>query len=148
VNMNIKKLYFWIGCLFLTSVFYSCEERSGADSTCPTLPASFSPSETQALFLELAYDQEFGQSTDKLRKWADTINIFIEGNISRRGSMEIDSVLKELNELSTAIPIIPVTIKSKANLILFLGSMEDYVTSIEPSVAGIAEGNSGFAVIS
>ncbi len=146
--MKQKKYTFFIYFILAVILFCSCNEDTNRESTCPALPNNFSPTETQALFLELAFDQEFGQSTDRLRKWDDTINIFIEGNISRRGSIEIDTVLKELNELSTAIPINTVTDKSEANLILFLGSMKDYVALVEPSVAGIAEGNSGFAVIS
>lgn len=144
--MNLKKLRLEICALLLMAILLSCDNES--KSECPPLPSDIELNTTQTLFLELTFEQEFGQTTEKLRKWNTPVNLFVEGNASRRQLALVDSAINDLNRLSTAIPIIKVASKSAANMILFLGSIEEYVTTIEPSVAGIAEGNSGFAVIS
>ena len=55
--------------------------------------------------------------------------------------------MAELSSLSTFIEIRQVASQEDSNCRLFLGSKEDYVESVEPKAAGIAEGNSGFATI-
>ncbi|MEO0338017.1 MAG: DUF2927 domain-containing protein [Bacteroidota bacterium] len=108
---------------------------------------SFIPTASQELFLDLAFDQEFGQSTDRLRKWEDDIYIYIEGQTEPEVLLAIDQVIQELNDLSTTIRLTTVAVQEEANLRLFLGEKEDYVALVEPAASGFAEGNSGFATI-
>jgi len=133
--------------LILVVLLTSCDNRFDLKPSCIEPPNSFEPSQSQSLFLELAFDQEFGQSTDRLRKWNNPINIFIDGNPSEEILNEIALVISELEALSTLIPISTVSTRAESNLILFLGDKEDYIALVEPNAAGIANGNSGFATI-
>jgi len=136
-------------CLYLALFFLmgACDNRFELRPTCIDLPASFTPTNAQALFLEIAFDQEFGQASERLRKWNSPIYIFIDGNPSDQILQEVEVVITELVALSTEIPIVEVDTREEANLILFLGAKEDYIELIEPGAAGIANGNSGFATI-
>lgn len=144
--MRINNLCLPTILFVLFGLLISCEDN--LKYSCPSLPEYFKSNETQALFLETAFEPEYGQSSDRLKKWNSDINIFIDGVPTRSRLAEVDTVIKELNKLSTYIPINKVNSKAEANLILYLGSMENYVTAVEPSVANIALGNSGFAAIS
>lgn len=141
----LKLGYRIIACILLTT-HYGCVEEK-VEPVCADLPTDFKPSETQALFLDLVFDQEFGQSAERLRKWNAPIQIFIEGSVTDKVQAEIDLVIAELNGLSTFIALSKVSTQEEANLRLFLGEKEDYVALVEPDAAGIAEGNNGFATI-
>ncbi len=142
----LNSRFFYGSLFFLSSLFFgSCTED--VEPVCDELPASFMPTDFQALFLELAFGQEFGKASNRLRKWNMPIKIFIEGNPTANILDEVDLVISELYDLSTKIVISKVADKAQANLILFFGAKEDYVDLIEPKAAGIAEGNSGFATI-
>jgi hypothetical protein len=132
-------------CSFLI-ILASCQEDE-VEPLCADLPDDFELSETQALFLDLVFDQEFGQSAERLRKWNKPIRIFVEGNAPEEVLSEVDQVIGELNNLSSHIPVTKVYNLEEANLRFFLGEKEDYVALVEPGAAGIAEGNNGFATI-
>lgn len=134
--------------LFLIAALLSTScKREPVEPACPDLPESFVPSQTQALFLDLTFDQEFGQASERLRKWDGPISVSIEGDPPAAVRQEVRRVMAELAALSTAIVIDTVATVGAANLRLFLGKMEDYVALVEPAAAGLAEGNSGFATI-
>lgn len=130
----------------LTVMMYSCGDDEVLP-TCEPIPESVALTANQALFLNLAFEQEFGQSAERLRKWNQPISIFVEGSASQEVLSEVDQVIAELNDLSTFISITKVTRIEDANLRFFLGEKEDYVALVEPGAAGIAEGNNGFATI-
>ncbi len=121
--------------------------QEALNPACPPLPESWSPSREEALFLNLAFEQEFGASSEGLRKWNTPIRIFIEGEAPPESLSEIQKVIDELNSISKFISISEVSNLSQANFRVFLGTKEDYVASIEPAASGFAQGNSGFATI-
>ena len=132
--------------LIVFLIISSCQKET-VEPSCPPLADTFAPTFTQALFLDLAFGEEFGQSSDQLRKWNNNIQFFIKGSADSTVLKEITATVAELNTLSTQVNIVEVTSESDANLLIFLGTKTDYVTNVEPSAAGIAEGNSGFVAI-
>ncbi|MEL7123310.1 MAG: DUF2927 domain-containing protein [Bacteroidota bacterium] len=146
-NGSLSRLGFSMSkCLLFLVFLVSCQKEE-LTVDCSPFDPSFIPNDIQMLFLDLAFDQEFGRSTERLRKWNQKINVFIDGTAELEVMNEIDLVLSELNTLSTSVLIEKIRDKQAANLQIFLGTKEEYVSLVEPRAAGIAEGNSGFATI-
>ena len=142
----MKKSICSLATLILLVFLLSCDKEP-LNVDCPSLPTSFVPTPNQALFLDVAFNQEFGQSTNRLRKWDQPIRFWFSGNPSNYARNEVELVVLQLSLLSTAISIEAALNEKEANLMLFFGPKEDYVGLIEPAAAGFAEGNSGFAAI-
>lgn len=134
-------------CILATLFFHTACKKEAILPECASLSDTFSPNEIQSLFLEVGFGQEFGQNSARLRKWNSEIRIFVEGHPTDTLAVQIEEVIAELEALSTYIEIKQVDSQEASNCRLFLGRKEDYVQSVEPKAAGIAEGNSGFATI-
>ena len=138
-----------ISVLALSLFFASACEQDGdlVIDSCDEIANFATLTEQELLFFDLAFNQEFGEGSERLRKWNTPIRIFVEGITSQEAMDELNVVVTELNALSTAIPIEIVGEMAASNLRFFFGTKEDYVRLVEPAAAGIAEGNSGFATI-
>ncbi|MEM6377782.1 MAG: DUF2927 domain-containing protein [Bacteroidota bacterium] len=138
-------ILFFIGLLLLTS---TCQKAPPSIPECDEDIIPTNLAFDQELFLEIAFDQEFGQSASGLRKWEKEILIFAEGKLDNFAVTELNTVLAELNGLNESGTSLTLTQnKSDANLNVFFGTKADYVEELAPEAAGFAEGNSGFVTI-
>lgn len=136
-----------LNLILLVGLMYSCDQPIPIPA-CPPFSQDFVPTSDQELFLDLAFDQEFGSGASRLRKWNSPIQVYILGSAQEAVIEEINLVIMELNSLSSpGLEIEQVTNRESANFILFLGEKEAYVNQVEPEAAGFALGNSGFVTI-
>jgi hypothetical protein len=85
-------------------------------------------------FLEVALGSEYGSSDKVIAKWQGEVRLFLAGEEILPVKQEMEKVVKELNQLMKTVKIRIVSQESQANLILFLGSKENY-EKYEPKVA-------------
>lgn len=146
--MNFLKFLF---VSITLSFFLSCNKGDEPLPDCSPISDDIELSFTQSLFIDLAFREEFGQPSERLRKWNQPIFVFIEfvdvEAVTSEVLDEVDEVIAELSALSTSVTIEKVQDRDLANVRVFLGEKEDYVQMVEPNAAGFAEGNSGFAAI-
>ena len=140
----MRKIYLLLFLGALTMVQCRNEELL---ENCPSISTNLSISASEALFLDVAFGQEFGQDAAGLRKWDQAIRLHVVGEAPSEVVQELDIVIDELNQLSDFILISKTLEPDEANFIVFLGEKVDYVGEIEPAAQGIAEGNSGFVTI-
>jgi hypothetical protein len=86
-------------------------------------------------FVEVALGSEYGNSEKVVTKWQGEIKLFVAGEEIAPVRQELKGIIKELNSLMKTIQIKEVGQASQANLVLFLGSKEDYARLYEPKVA-------------
>jgi len=140
-KMFSRQLYFVI----LSALFLACEEDN-ALHTCPPFDESLLNQEQQA-FMDIAFNQEYGDSAEGLRKWAEDIFIFIQGKPSPLAVSELKKATEEINQLSESINLHFVSQRDSANMVIFFGEKADYITLLEPEAAGFAEESRGFVSI-
>ncbi|WP_299368499.1 DUF2927 domain-containing protein [Winogradskyella sp.] len=123
-----------------------CSNEPVGRSNCATVDIS-NLSETQLLFYDVAFNEEFGDGSERLRKWVGDVNFFIEGNVDSILLEELNSIISELNSTGNSQQLIEVNSQNEADLIVFFGTKEEYVAEIEPQAEGFAEGSRGFTSI-
>jgi hypothetical protein len=98
-------------------------------------------------FCEVALGLEFGGATEVTRKWQNEMRIFVGGNPTSALLTELNTIVQEVNTLSTdgfSIKIVPDS--SEMNYYIFFGSADDY-SKIYPGQAGLAANNWGLFTI-
>lgn len=107
----------------------------------------FSLNNTQQLFYDIAYNQEFGDDSERLRKWSSNISFFVTGSPTTELIGELNLVINQINNLNISYNFNEVENEADADLIIFFGTSLDYVELIQPEAAGFAEGSRGFTSI-
>jgi len=110
--------------LFRKCFFYLCF---------PLIAAGAQPADDKVIdyFNEVVYGSEFSGGEAVVRKWISDIKIYVQGDAPEYLDMELDEIVRELNELVAPLKIKRVDSKSKANLTVFFGRGDDYAR-IEP----------------
>ena len=100
------------------------------------------PEETISYFKDIALGFEFGNSSMITRKWVTNMKVFVGGSPSNTLISELNTVIADLNELTTdfAIEIVSDTLES--NYYVYFGSGSDYA-KIFPSVSSLVGSNWG-----
>lgn len=91
---------------------------------------------------EVAFDTEFGDSTQKITKWVTDIRIFVSGEYPLHLDTELDKIINEINDLSESIQLSRTTSKDKANYQIYFGTGEQY-SQIEPNAKAYVDNNFG-----
>ena len=99
--------------------------------------------ESKDYFLEIAFGTEYGDSKLVIKKWIQYIKIHIKGDVPVFLKIELDKILKELNQLTGRIKLHIVPTRESANLTVFFGTPEEYVTKIEPNAEDFIKDNWG-----
>lgn len=141
-SLTLKRVILLMISLFLLS----CEDDDISLNNCSEVNL-LELSESQKLFYDLAFNQEFGDDTDRLRKWSSNISFFVEGNPSQELRTELQEVIDQINNLNITYGFVEIDERPEADLIIFFGTSEDYVELIEPEARGFAEGTRGFTSI-
>ncbi|WP_142784931.1 DUF2927 domain-containing protein [Changchengzhania lutea] len=134
------------GLLILVFFVFACSTERLDSVSCENIDTS-TLNFKETLFLDLAFNQEFGGGSEELRKWNNDISIYIVGNAPTETMNEINVIISEISDLNTDLKVRLVQDMDNANLILFLGLKPDYIVDIEPSALGLAEDARGFANI-
>ena len=94
------------------------------------------------LFMDVALNVEFGSKNNQVRKWHQDVNIFIKNPEEIELILEAESIIAELNAMSSDISIQRVTKEEDANFLMFLS---DHITygNYETSAKKYLEGNWG-----
>lgn len=123
----MRKITFYCLCLLLACLFAS-------PTNAQTSKKSKYSKEAIEYFLEVALGSEYGNADKAIAKWQGEVRLFLAGEDILPVKQEMDRVVKELNQLMKTVKIRVVSQESQANLILFLGSKENY-EKYEPKVA-------------
>jgi len=101
------------------------------------------PEETISYFKDIALGFEFGNSSEITRKWTSNMKIFVGGSPSSTLSSELNSVISDINDLTSqsfSIEIVDDTLAS--NYYIYFGSGNSYA-QIFPSVSSLVSSNWG-----
>lgn len=97
----------------------------------------------QQYFVDVALNFEFSSNRiPRLKKWTDDIRIFVVHNGEQELLEELDTIIHEINSLSTSIELRCVEMISMTNFVIVFGSAEDYL-KIEPRAKERIESNLG-----
>lgn len=77
-------------------------------------------------FLDVALGAEYGSEKTAVTKWIYYIKVYIDGDFKVYMKRELEEITEELNQLTNNIKINVVPSKDSANLLVYLGSGEDY----------------------
>ncbi len=99
--------------------------------------------EAKKFFMEIATGSEYGSELTMIKKWADDIYIYVDGDKVPYLMAELSKVVDELNELITEIEIKLTNSKTKSNFTIYFGPGEDYARNIEPLSAPYVKNNWG-----
>ena len=96
-------------------------------------------------FKEIALRGEFtSQINDKPRRWTTDINIYLHGMKTDYMILELDKIVKELNDIIVPVELKVVYEKTEANFFIFLGSMYDFQKFYPSAELKDLEGNWGY----
>lgn len=127
---------------FMMLVFFSCSKDQEEQAT---------PKETltaaQTYFLEVSLQNEFGSSSNVIKKWVSDIKIFLPDTSYHDLNNELDNIIAELNDLSGTIKIYRVHNQAEANFIAFFGNGTTYAAQYEPNAANYVNANWGLVWI-
>ena len=93
-------------------------------------------------FNEVAFDTEFGDSTQKIAKWVTDVKIFVSGEYPPYLDAELTRIINEINDLSESIQLSRTPFKDKANYQIYFGTGAEYA-QIEPSAKAYVDDNFG-----
>jgi len=130
----------------LTSLFVMSCSKDNLNPACDSINLS-QLNDEQALFYDLAFKEEFGDDSERLRKWDDDINYVIVGQLDSPLLLELNLVIDEINQTSANLRLVEVNTQQEADLIIFFGTKEEYIAEVKPQAEGLAEGNRGFTSI-
>ena len=77
-------------------------------------------------FLDIAFGAEFGNSTERIKKWERNVTIKVHGTPTREDMKTLEAVLSELNELTGYIRIQLVKSAGEANVSLYFVPASDF----------------------
>ncbi|WP_115462003.1 DUF2927 domain-containing protein [Winogradskyella aurantiaca] len=140
------KKFFRLISICLLLVLCNCSSDEIVLTQCGPFDTS-SLTSSQELFLDLTFGQNFGSSTDRLKKWNSNIRYTVFGNPTPEDLMMLESVINEINSRNNPIVLIPSEDPFLAQHIIYFGTTESYIDQIEPLAAGFAEGLPGFTAI-
>jgi hypothetical protein len=96
-----------------------------------------------AYFEEIALGFEFGPAEEVTRKWANDMKIFVGGNKTPTMMSELQTIITEINDLSTdGFDMSIVDDSLQSNFYIFLGSGADYADKY-PSQSSLVNTNWG-----
>ncbi len=103
---------------------------------------NFRLSEAQQYYLEIALGTEFGNSTDRIKKWGADLRIFVSHEGEDELIEEFGKIIEDINSMSQSIKLFQVDRLALANAVVFLSDAATYA-AYEPSAASIVESNWG-----
>jgi hypothetical protein len=117
--------------LFFSGFLFSC-----ASDEKPGLSAY--QNEVITYFQEVALGFEFGTATEVTRKWQSEMRIFIGGSPDAELTHELQSIVTEINSLTTDGFTISTTLDSlHSNCYIFFGSAPEFVERHQPAASVI-----------
>lgn len=136
----MKKINFLL-LLIILFLSFSCSknEEPILDET-PNEPLVLT--DAQKYYLEIAFGTEFGNSTDRIKKWDRDLRIFINHNGEDALVEDFDLIIEELNGISNSTKLFKVDRIEMANFAIFLSDAPTYA-EYEPSAAGLLDANWG-----
>lgn len=121
--------------IFLVLILFSCSK--------PLVSNDFSEKEAWKYFKEIALNSEYkSKSSHRIKKWASPIFYILKGDVSKTNREEFSKIVLELRKLSN-IQIKEVKNIKNANVIIFFGLGEDYVSFYEPQAKNMIKNNDG-----
>tara|TARA_R110000772_G_scaffold97803_1_gene197163 strand:- start:1637 stop:2254 length:618 start_codon:yes stop_codon:yes gene_type:complete len=93
---------------------------------------SQSKREVYSYYEEICLNTEWGGSTYP-SKFEKDVKIYVDGNISHPLTVELNKIVKELNDLIDPIDISIVNDSSESNVYLFFGNGDDFVSNLKYS---------------
>jgi hypothetical protein len=102
-------------------------------------------SEAKEYFNKVAYGSEFDNGNSSLKKWNQDVKIYVVGDKRDYLMSELRSIVGELNGLISTIDITIVSNQSDANLVVLLGSAQDY-NEFDSKSVGYTDHNQGLFI--
>jgi len=136
--MEAIKFLTFILVLLISLGCSKADETIGDD----TPPVSFTLSDAQKYYLNVALGTEFGTSTDRIKKWDVDLRIFVDHDGETELLAELDEIIKDINDMSSSVQLYQVDRLALANAVIFLSDAPTYA-DYEPSAAGIVQDNWG-----
>lgn len=99
-------------------------------------------------FKQIALKQEHNNKPQNIKKWAQDIVIYRDGNWSKHLTNELNKIIADLSKITKNLTIKTTTDKAKSNYIIFIGSPKEYVKKIEPNAKNHVKSNYGYFYIS
>ena len=132
--MNKKFIYLFT--ILVIVLFQSCKQDD--ELTLDELSKEY--------FLEIAFGNEFTNGGSVIRKWDDSIKIFLKNTSHSELVNECERIIEELNQLSQSITIERVLDESDANFVVFFSDKDTYA-DFEPNAEEYLNSNLGFVWI-
>lgn len=139
MNLNMRIL---IITAFLLMIISACR------STLPRWKQAvlLDLSAAEQYFCEIALGSEFGRKYHKIRKWQQTVQVYLTGEAHPDLERELDRIIAELNQMETTLNVARVFQLEEANTTVFLGKGSDFAQHFKPAKAQV-EQNWGLAFV-
>jgi len=107
-----------------------------------TATENFVFTDAQKYYLEVGLGTEFGNSTDRLKKWGNDLRIFVNHENQNELVEELDLIIEEINDISGSTKLYIVSSIEMSNFVVFLSDAATYA-SFEPAAETFIEDNWG-----
>ncbi len=112
-KISFKFIVIGVLFLFMLSSFLTSETKKYSDKA-------------KDYFLDVALGTQYGSEKTAVTKWVYYIKVYIDGDFKVYMKRELDEIVEELNQLTNNIKLNIVPSKDSSNLLIFLGSGEEY----------------------
>lgn len=99
--------------------------------------------ELKSLFVDVAFNPEFGEQNSRIKKWAENVRVFIKNPEQTLLVEEFEKIREEINKLTSSVQMERVEDESEANFIIFFSRQNEYAR-FEPNAKSYLAGNFGF----